>query len=120
RGRHALALLFAMTASCRAPLARRPASERAATPDEALTAREILAPGGVPIQMTCTPTGPELCFDATDNNCNGVIDEGCCVETGPLQFAIAWRAAADVALDVTDPGGELAKPGERTDSGLAK
>ena len=40
--------------------------------------------------MTCTPTGLELCFDATDNNCNGIIDEGCGVQTGPLQFAIAW------------------------------
>ena len=75
---------------------------------------------GVSLTMTCTPTGPEICFDATDNNCNGVIDEGCGVESGPLQFAIAWPEGADVDLDVTDPRGQLAKPGERTDSGLAK
>jgi tRNA (guanosine-2'-O-)-methyltransferase len=38
----------------------------------------------------CTPSGPEQCFNATDDNCNGVIDEGCGVCTGPLQFTIAW------------------------------
>jgi tRNA (guanosine-2'-O-)-methyltransferase len=70
--------------------------------------------------MACTPTGLELCFDATDNNCNGVIDEGCGVDTGPLQFAIAWPEGSDVDLEVTDPAGNLAKPGERTDGALTK
>ena len=70
--------------------------------------------------MTCTPTGPELCFDATDNNCNGIIDEGCGVETGPLQFVIAWPEGADVDLDVTDPNMEKPPPESRTESGLAK
>ena len=55
--------------------------------------------------MACTPTGPELCFNAIDDNCNGVIDEGCGVGTGVLQFTIAWNeAAADVDLSVVDPG----------------
>ena len=82
--------------------------------------REALAPDGVALTMTCMPTGPELCFDATDNNCNGVIDEGCGVDTGPLQFAIAWPEGSDVDLEVYDPAGNLAKPGERTEGALAK
>ena len=54
--------------------------------------------------MACTPTGPELCFNAIDDNCNGVVDEGCGVATGVLSFTIAWgEAAADVDIAVTDP-----------------
>jgi hypothetical protein len=68
--------------------------------------------------MACTPTGIEICFNATDDNCNGVIDEGCGMHTGPLQFAIAWDDGADVDLNVKDPSGEAAKLGAT--SGLAR
>jgi hypothetical protein len=65
--------------------------------------------------------GPERCFDARDDNQNGLIDEGCGVRTGIVQFAIAWDApTADVDLLVTDPRGELVEVGRPTATGLAK
>ena len=76
---------------------------------------------GVVVRRACVPTGPELCFNARDDNCNGVIDEGCGVDTGLVQFAIAWDAAgADVDLQVTDPDGELVDVNRATPSGLTK
>jgi hypothetical protein len=60
--------------------------------------------------MACTPTGPELCFNAIDDNCNGIIDEGCGGETGILQWTIAWNEeAANVDLSVVDPNGDTTK-----------
>jgi tRNA (guanosine-2'-O-)-methyltransferase len=80
-----------------------------ATPAPAIpdvTPRRIEAPEDAALDTACTPTGPELCFNAIDDNCNGVIDEGCGVNTGVLQFAIAWdEATANVDLAVVDPDG---------------
>lgn len=96
-----------------------PASKSAATagPHPA----RLSASPGVVVRRACTPLGPERCFDARDDNCNGIIDEGCGVRTGLLQFVIAWdKPAADVDLDVTDPNGELADVARQTQSGLVK
>src|SRR5262245_45489344 len=82
--------------------------------------RLTISPGAV-VHRSCTPAGPETCFDARDDNCNGIIDEGCGVPTGVVQFVIAWnKPSADVDLDVTDPSGELAEVGRSTESGLVK
>lgn len=73
---------------------------------EALRAEGIACSEGVELVTACTPTGVELCFNAIDDNCNGVIDEGCGVATGLLQFSIAWgEPSADVDLTVIDPAG---------------
>lgn len=79
----------------------------ARTPSVDVTASNIAGPEGVSLVQACTPTGPELCFNAIDDNCNGVIDEGCGLQTGLLQFTIAWNAsAADVNLSLIGPGDE--------------
>ena len=73
-----------------------------------VVASHIEAPVGATLTDACTPTGPEICFNAVDDNCNGVIDEGCGIATGPLQFTVAWGdSAADVNLRVTDPSGDF-------------
>lgn len=93
----------------------------AAAPVSNVDARNVTATGsGVVVTAGCTPTGPELCFNATDDNCNGIIDEGCGVGTGVLQFMIAWgNSAADVDITVLDPNGaRVSKSNRSTPSGL--
>jgi tRNA (guanosine-2'-O-)-methyltransferase len=93
----------------------------AAAPKADLAVRDVGVSEGVGLETACTPTGAELCFNARDDNCNGVIDEGCGLHAGILQFTIAWDAAeADVDLNVHDAGGELARTGEPTTGGLVK
>jgi hypothetical protein len=97
-----IALLLALVAalSCAPPPAPK-------TPALDFAASSLVAPTGAQLEQACTPTGAELCFNAVDDNCNGVIDEGCGLDTGLLQFTIAWSAsAADVNLSLTAPGDE--------------
>lgn len=69
----------------------------------------------------CVPSGPELCFNALDDNCNGLLDEGCGVRSGLVHFMAAWAEAdVDVDLHVTDPGGEVAEVGHVSERGLTK
>jgi len=107
-------LAAAALLACSAP------RSRGAEPTAAQTA-QLMAEPGIELYQACTPSGPERCFDATDDNCNGLIDEGCGVDTGLLQFVIAWEArSADVDLLVMDPNGELVEVGRVAKSGLVK
>ncbi len=92
----------------------------AAAPGANLTAKNVAPSEGVIVTAGCTPAGPEICFNANDDNCNGIIDEGCGVATGVLQFMIAWGdSPADVDLSVTDPNtGRVTKANRSTPSGL--
>ncbi|MCS6898218.1 MAG: hypothetical protein RMJ98_00080 [Myxococcales bacterium] len=112
-----VAVLAAM-AACASPISLRPTSS---SPEAASSASTFTPPPGILLETTCVTTAHELCFDATDNNCNGLIDEGCGVNSGVIQVAAAWaEEEADVDLLLTDPAGDLAKPGSLTVSGLAK
>lgn len=82
------------------------------TPSHAAVSTEPVA--------ACIVAGPEICFNAKDDNCNGLIDEGCGLDSGIVQFAIAWEESeADVDLEVTDPAGRLVEVGG-TEGGLSK
>jgi hypothetical protein len=97
-GKLALASLV-LCSACRKPLPPRPASNRGSGKDDVVV--DAIDTQGIPLPATCTPSGPEMCFDAIDNNCNGVIDEGCGIGTGPLQFTIAWPEGPDIDLKVS-------------------
>lgn len=69
----------------------------------------------------CVPLNYEICGNALDDNCNGLLEEGCGLEGGRVQFIIAWSAVgADVDLHVVEPGGELIEEEQASRSGLEK
>jgi tRNA (guanosine-2'-O-)-methyltransferase len=69
--------------------------------------KHVGTPSGLWFDEACTPTGPEICGNAIDDNCNGVIDEGCGILVSKVQFEVAWsEKTATVELSVSDPQGE--------------
>ena len=82
---------------------------------------KVVPLAGAQLERACVAGAHELCFNARDDNCNGLLDEGCGVHTGLVQFSIAWNeASADVDLNVTDPNGELVSTLRPTEAGLVK
>jgi uncharacterized protein YfaP (DUF2135 family) len=59
----------------------------------------------------CAEGALETC-NAIDDNCDGVVDEGCPYTTGAadgqgVQITVAWDTGADIDLYVRDPSGEM-------------
>jgi hypothetical protein len=107
------ALLLLASSSCSAPLGRSPDSAAA----ESRRRRTITLDAPAP----CVAPGAETCFNGIDDNCNGLIDEGCGIPSSPVMFAVAWDdRAADIDLLVTDPNNELIEVGRIARSGLTK
>lgn len=77
--------------------------------------------GAAALAFATTATSPEVCANASDDNQNGLIDEGCGLALGAVQFLAGWGAPkADVDLRVMDPNGELIEVGRVARSGLTK
>jgi hypothetical protein len=57
------------------------------------------------VAIDCAPHGQDTC-NAIDDDCNGVIDDGCGYATGGVQVTIAWDTGADIDLYVVDPSGQ--------------
>lgn len=79
------------------------------------------ASGNATLASATTATSPEICANAADDNQNGLIDEGCGLSLGLVQFLAGWSAPkADVDLRVVDPNGDLIEVGRVARSGLTK
>jgi tRNA (guanosine-2'-O-)-methyltransferase len=88
-----------------------------APPGPTVVAKNVSASPGVGLVSACTPSGPELCFNAIDDNCNGIIEEGCGVPSGPLQFVVAWGdSPADIDISLTAPNHEKVQDAEHNDN----
>lgn len=71
--------------------------------------------------LSCEKIGLETCFDARDDDCDGLVDEGCGLPVSVLQIVVAWDdPATNLDLEVTDPRGEVAQVGEPTTLGLVR
>lgn len=77
-----------------------------------------LAVEGLALSSACKKTGVERCFNATDDDCNGLVDEGCGLPDGDVALLAAWEdnpAALDWILYL--PGGKkLDKASKRSGS----
>lgn len=62
---------------------------------------------GASLERACVKRGVEQCFNAVDDDCNGLVDEGCGVPDGDIALIAAWEdnpAGLDWTLFL--PGGK--------------
>jgi hypothetical protein len=67
-----------------------------------------------PLPPACEAGAHETC-NALDDDCNGIIDDGCGYQSGDVQVTVAWDSGADIDLYVTDPSGETLFYNEKHD-----
>lgn len=67
-----------------------------------------------PMPTQCEAGAHETC-NALDDDCNGIIDDGCGYQTGAVQVTVSWDSGADIDLYVTDPSGETLFYNEKHD-----
>ena len=56
------------------------------------------------VEARCAQGAQEAC-NGLDDNCNGIIDEGCGYASGNIQITLGWATGADLDMYVTDPQG---------------
>ena len=81
-------------------------------PTATLTANVTVPTGVTVLQTACQQGAQEQC-NGLDDNCNGVIDEGCGYQGGNVQITVAWQSSSDIDLHVTDPNNEEVFYGHR-------
>ncbi|MGB5696480.1 MAG: hypothetical protein WBM46_12560 [Polyangiales bacterium] len=101
--------------ACSGTGADRPASETAADVSEIEDAPAfveppvlvsiVAVPTAVEIPRDCSKPTEESC-NALDDDCDGVIDDGCDYGTGMMQVTVSWNTGADIDLYVTGPLGD--------------
>lgn len=75
----------------------------------------------VDVTESLATSAKETCFNGLDDNKNGLLEEGCDVHQGGLQFVVAWQEdQADLDLFVTDPFGQVAEQKGVTEAGLTR
>jgi tRNA (guanosine-2'-O-)-methyltransferase len=77
--------------------------------------------GESPVTQCVKDATDEICFDGVDNDCDGLVDEGCpgYRTTGnALQFTLAWKLGVDLDLEVVGPAGEVVSKSAPAGAGL--
>lgn len=120
------ALTVAAVSGCRArvrvrsPRAQATVRATAPTPPPTASASVNVSTGYAGVTVVdsyCNQGAQEVC-NGLDDNCDGVIDEGCGFSSGNIQITLAWGTGADLDLYVIDPSGyEISYQNTRSPSG---